>query len=570
MTITKILAAPTGSGKTSFPAASPYVNPSLLNGSVPTDFSLPPDHTQWRKGQDEILNWLTDCNPAPTISLCRTKNLQIHQYASEYGFDYLTGKANWPCRHPLNPGASADECLYGSNMHACAHANGCKYLVKKRKVKDSERASLNYAYYLVSGWPREKFEDDPNGYLFADECHELSELIIGYVSITVTKRDRADYDLPRFPKLRGKSASGLMAGTGIDVVEPALVWLNSCLPIMKLANANAEQQLTNERLSDGVTDETRKHAKRTANLYRKVENAKVAIDTNRDAWYIASGPNARYYQGRGEPAFVAKPLTASNYYKHYFEHGQQTVLMSATIGGVEEFTAELGLTPDEYEFRSVPNQFTAEQRPIYALDCPSMGAKKNHESWAQFNARFDKQADVIAQAILDCPSDWSGLIHVTRKKEAQLLADRLSKRGLRGRVWPSTGAGDEGYVPTDRQVLDWQNRKRRVPNSIGIFWSLWEGYNGLDEKINVICKAPFPVYGSPGSYEEAHRKYSNRRYRWTTAVKLAQAAGRTRRGRPGDYDTPTEKRGLVAIADKSWTQCKRYLPQDILDSIIKL
>lgn len=566
------------SGKTAYAAASSKVNASLLNGnSSPADFGLPSNHLAWRPNQVETLAWLTDCQAARTIALCRTKNLQVHQYAQEYNFDYLTGRSNWPCAHKLNPGATADECLYGMKMRACEHAPVCQYLQKKETVQSSDRASLNYAYFLTARWPRESLEDDPDAYLFLDECHELSETIISFVSVTVTKRNRREYSLPMFPKLRGKSANKLMAGTGMDVVGPALAWLNECLPIMERVVLATDQVIENERIACGeVSKESLLESKRANRLFSKIAHAKDAIDANRDDWYICSGPNARQAKDRStgkmksEPAFVARPLTAANYYRKFFEHGQQTVLMSATIGGIDEFTKELGLDKSEYEFRSVPNQFTSEQRPIYTLDCPPMGAKKSKETWAQYNARFDAQADAIANAIKECPGEWSGLIHVTRKTEAKLLTARLSKRGLSKRVWPFTGADERHYVPTDQQVLDWTIRKQQVPNSIGISWSTWEGFNGLDERICIVAKAPFPLWGSPGTYEEAWRRYSGRRYRWAAAVKLAQGCGRTRRGRAQDYDAPTEKRGFVAIADKSWTQCKKYLPKDILDSIREL
>jgi hypothetical protein len=234
--------------------------------------------------------------------------------------------------------------------------------------------------------------------------------------------------------------------------------------------------------------------------------------------------------------------------------------MSATIGRVEDFASELGI-PD-YSFLNIPHQFKPEERQIYTLDCPSMGSRAGESA-------FQKQAQEIAQAILACPPHWSGIILVTRKREALLLSERLARLGLQDRVWPFPGS-DGTYEPTDKQVAAWERRKKKVPNSIGVAFSLWCGFDGLSEKILIAAKAPFEIWGSPGSYEAAWRQYDMNRYRWVSAVRLAQGLGRTRRGRAQDYDLNGEFNGFVAIADQSWKQLKKYLPQDTLDSVVEV
>ena len=562
----RILQAPTGSGKTSFPAAAPYVN-GQLQDALPQDYHLPAGHMDWRPHQRETLAWLTGQQPGVSMALVRTINLQRLQYGKEYGFDYVTGRRNWPCVHPLNPGVQADECLYGQYMHKCEYAAICKYLQKKSIAKFSNKPSYNYAYFMVARGPRERLAElGQDAILWADEGQELAELIIAFAGSTITQRDRRDYGLPIFPRLKGGSVNKLMKGTGKDVVGPAKLWLEKCIPILKQAAEAASKQLEHERDHAAITDATRQRVKRTDNLLRKCEQTHEAIESAPDDWYIRSGPTARSYRGKTEPGFIARPLTAANHFERYFLHGQRMVLMSATIGGHTEFARQLGLHIDDYEFRSVPNQFTPEQRPIHALDVPAMGARKQHETDRQFNMRFDKQAQVIADTILDLPHDWSGLLLVTSKQAAIDLTKRLSRRKLGNRVWLQPGTGDES-VPTDAQTLAWHKRRGQIPNSIAVSWTKHTGYDGLDEKFVIVCKAPFPRYGSPGSYQEAWRKHSPSRYRWQAACQLAQGLGRTRRGRPQDYDTPTERRGFVGIADKSWTQVKKYLPKDILDAI---
>jgi len=232
------------------------------------------------------------------------------------------------------------------------------------------------------------------------------------------------------------------------------------------------------------------------------------------------------------------------------------LLMSATIGDTRAYTDELGIR--DYEYRQVPNQFSSESRPIHILDAPRMGRKAT-------TADFEKQADVIASAIKSCPPDWSGIIHVTRKTEARLLADRLARRGLQDRVWPMTGH-DGSMAPTNQQVEDWKLIKQKTPGAICVSWSLWEGYDGLDEKICIVAKTPFPFLGD--EYERARMSYSHGFYNWRTGCKLSQGLGRTRRGRKQDYDLNGARQGFVAIADGNWTRVKKYLSADVREVIV--
>jgi Rad3-related DNA helicase len=182
------------------------------------------------------------------------------------------------------------------------------------------------------------------------------------------------------------------------------------------------------------------------------------------------------------------------------------------------------------------------------------------------NKDYQRQADEIAGAILGCPDDWCGIVHVTRKAEAGLLADRLARRGLQDRVWvPPTEQGGK-WLGTQDQVLAWEQRKAEVPNSIMVSWQFWQGFDGLSERICIVAKTPFPSLQS--EYEKQRMQYSHRFYNQRTAWALIQALGRTRRGREQDYDTEEEMRGYVAIGDGNWTRVKRYLSEDFLEAMV--
>ena len=83
------------------------------------------------------------------------------------------------------------------------------------------------------------------------------------------------------------------------------------------------------------------------------------------------------------------------------------------------------------------------------------------------------------------------------------------------------------------------------------------------------AKVPFPLMGSPGSYPNAWMRYSGKRYRQRAATSLAQQMGRTRRGRPQDYDVNGKLNGACAIADGALPMVKKYLPQDIQEALVE-
>jgi len=123
---------------------------------------------------------------------------------------------------------------------------------------------------------------------------------------------------------------------------------------------------------------------------------------------------------------------------------------------------------------------------------------------------------------------------------------------------------DGAYTPTDEQVKAWSARKRKVPGSICVSWALWEGYDGLDERIDIVAKTPYPYLGD--DYEKARMAYSGKLFHWRTACQMEQGLGRTRRGYDEDYG---EENGYVAIADGSWSRVRKYMSAALQSAIVE-
>lgn len=486
------------------------------------------------------------------IALVQTKSLQRHQYDSEYGFDAHYGRANFDCVHPkAKRGTKCDRCRYldKGGMQKCPVSSQCKYLLSKNRAMNSRRASLNYAYWMTAKNWRRNF---PPEMLFCDEAHNLSDVVLNWVGAEITAWDRKEWNLPDFPELDSTRGSGMLIKVE-SPVDGALKWLEEALIIMY-----NHQECLKGSLEPKVIDAADQ-------LTRKIGNALSSLQACSDEWFIKSGREARIYRGNPEPGFVCRPLTARHHAPFYFTGSFDTVMMSATIGNHETFAEELGI--DDYEFRAIPNQWPPESRPVYVLDVPKMGYVKG-ESDRKREMRFDKQADEIARFIKEWPSDWPGLVHVTRKAEERRLANRLACRGLQDRMWFVPGKEDR-YIGTDYQLSMWNARLARIPNSILVTCSLGEGYDGKREKINISAKVPYPLVGRRGSYEYAWMTYSRSRYDQAAAIALAQQQGRNRRGRACDYDTPWQERGANAVADGSFERVLKRMPVGIQEAIVR-
>lgn len=522
----------------------------------PREFGL--DHDDWRTHQEETVDWSLGQSAvkileAPTgsgktaiaravssqrrvVSLVRTKVLQEENYDKGYQFDTLYGRSNYDCVYEkARRGATADHCAFAEEgMNKCPQINYCPYVQARDTAKASERASLNYAYWLHTHYKWPEFD-----MLVCDEAHELSKITLEWAGITVNNEERVEFELPPFPILRSGGATSIINKQS-SVEERAFSWLQLCIDRLAEQYKHVEYKAKSD-------ENARKRARKLELMGKKFAATASALKTSQNDWYIRSGP------GVVDKAwgFVARPLTAKHHFKTYFTRAWDLMLMSATIGNPQTFAAELGL--GEYDFRAVPSVWPASTRPVHALDVPRLGYKSSHADW-------ECQADQIAKAIRDCPADWYGIIHVTSIAEASRLAERLARRGLQDRVYVSPRAS------TEKIVEAWRQRMAQKPGSLLVSWALWEGYNGLDEKICIAAKVPYPFLGD--QYEIERRNYDGKFFLQRAAWQIEQGLGRTRRGRLEDYDTDGVQRSYVAIADGGWKWLRNYFSPAFRESLV--
>jgi len=455
-----------------------------------------------------------------TTAVVKTKSLQ-QQYAEGYDFDVVFGRANYPCVHPEREtlDSTAADCIYESMMNECEYAEECPYLIAKHIAQASSQRVINYAYMNTSRWV--KLPQYATDYLFLDECHNLPDETLEFVSCTVREGERIKWRLPEFPSVYDSSRNSI----GL-----CLRWMEQSIGILKMKVDELKKE------TDPYSKSQRSKAER---LVAKLAQTCSAVHLSGEDWYSRAGLRALSYDGKSVPGMVAKPLTARWHFKKLFIGAYpKTILMSATIGNPNDFAEELGLG-NNWEFHAVPNQWPPQSRPVHVLDVPSQGAK------ATESAR-QKQADAIAKIINECPSDWSGVVHLTSWKGCWDLRGRLVKAGLNAKrlFIPQRGG-------TNKQMDEWNHVRENGRGMLILSPSMHSGVDLLRERVNICAKVPFGFF-MPSTYEWERMQYSNRFYRWQTASTLEQQMGRTRRGREEDYDTDFERRGLCVIADGSF------------------
>ena len=525
----------------------------------PRFFDLP--HDKWREGQLDSIKYLLDrpdgsvtVLQAPTGSgktslsramarhmsvttLVKPKNLQVENYGNLYAFDVLFGRGNYPCVHPQRSSLddTAAECLYEGMMDECEYVGECPYLVRKREVQRSKKRSLNYSYFLTAAWPHQSKQ--ATKYLFLDECHNLPDETLEFISCTIREGERIRWRLPEFPSCYDSSR---------DSINTCLKWMESAIGILMIEMGKLKES------EDSYSKSQKSKAER---LVAKLAQTCTAIHISQDDWYVRSGQRALSYDGAQTSGLIVKPLTARYHFsKLFLGIYLRTILMSATIGNYVDFCDELGI--EDYEFHLVKNQWWPEQRPVHVLDVPSMGQSATEASRV-------KHAEVMAKTINDLPHDWSGVIHVTSWKHAWDLKARLTKAGVVNRLFIPDRGG------TNKQMAQWNEVKRKGKGMLVITPSMNAGVDLLEERICIIAKVPFPFF-MQGTYEWERMMYSNRFYRWQTASDLEQRCGRTRRGRSEDYDDQWNVRGYVAIADGSFRKMglAKSCSVDFVDSLV--
>jgi Rad3-related DNA helicase len=298
-------------------------------------YKLP--HLLDRPGQQDALDWILNSDKkylilcAPTgfgksplaaacsidfrvLTLVLHKSLQDANYKQQYAFDILYGKSNYPCTEKNEKAQKQASFLPRQYFTAFDCGNPeceCPYQEQEQHCLQSQRVSLNYAKALMSRKFSEQFEAD---FLFLDEAHNLPEITMSHVGLTI------DWD-NEFLQSNGRIQPTFEGRLNYD---EAMVLFRQCARAIERAKPSQREDL--------------KRWRKWKRLHQKIHVTNdILITGSLKDWYYD--------------------------------------MMSATIR--PSIAERLGLEPDEFDFYEVPNPWPVPTRLIYDLGGPAMGYEKD-------------------------------------------------------------------------------------------------------------------------------------------------------------------------------------------------
>jgi Rad3-related DNA helicase len=464
------------------------------------------------------------CDGYKTIALTHTKSLQA-QYELSYSFTTLFGKANYECldfdreeeqaafgfvsANYIQP--TCDLCVVSEkNKRKCK--DNCPYYLDRQDFIYSVGGSLNYHKFLLDRYVVEEFRPH---YLFFDEAHLLSNLVVDFSGITLpwNSKKLMRYCQPVY----------------IDKPQPLAVsegkeWLQSLYWSLKDSEPLHPH--------DGGDVWQWKYWERKL---EQVDITLASLDIAPEYWFVKSDSEK----------FICRPLTARFHFDRLFDKAPKIVMMSATIGQVQHFIRELGIA--DYEFINVPNIWPAPLRIVEDLKAPKIGYKAPKEDWLEHSR-------LIAERINKCPDNWTGIIHSPSKWLTWDLAERIGKLTGRPIHTPDENDGTEAVAEKWLQIQD--------DGTIGVFWQLWEGIDAGKDNFCCVAKVPFVDFSQ--SFDKERFMFDGKSGYQRISNKMVQGLGRIRRGKKEHYGNSK----VVCLADGHWKRLRNYIGKDILDSIV--
>jgi ATP-dependent DNA helicase DinG len=267
--------------------------------------------------------------------------------------------------------------------------------------------------------------------------------------------------------------------------------------LSKVAHTNLSEELA----ADGIRD--------TERLTITINS----ILSNPRNWIISEIKKENYEVVKVE----LKPLDISPYCKTLFEKCSKILIMSATILNPKAFCRSVGLKYDkEVKFIQVKSDFPIENRPIYPLKIAYLNF--NNLQMPEIKSNITRTIDNI----MTVHKRDKGIIHTTSYEQLNFIKDNMSQENARRLLVT------DPEIQRDEVIHEHINS---IKPTVLISPSL---HTGLDLKgdlsrFQIITKVPYPNKGD--RWINAKRDLDEDWYYWQTALKLAQAYGRSIRSK---------------------------------------
>lgn len=249
-----------------------------------------------------------------------------------------------------------------------------------------------------------------------------------------------------------------------------------------------------------------------ADAIRDTERLTITINSilsNPRNWIISEIKKENYEVVKIE----LKPLDISPYCRPVFEKCSKVLIMSATILNPKAFCRSVGLTYDnEVKFIQVKSDFPIENRPIYPLNIAYLNF--NNLQLPEVKSNITKTIDNI----MTIHRKDKGIIHTTSYEQLNFIKENIPQDNARRLLVT------DPEIQRDEVI---QEHIISVKPTVLISPSLHTGLDlkGELSRFQIITKVPYPNKGD--RWINAKRHLDEDWYYWQTALKLAQAYGRS-------------------------------------------
>jgi Rad3-related DNA helicase len=461
-----------------------------------------------------------DCQPGSYI-LTTQKILQSQYFDDFEDVSNIWSKSNYKCLNEDLKNASCQSGLMLSKLlgKRSSCEDKCPYIREKKKFINGPVSITNVSFMLnqlVYGKeiPRRQL-------LVVDECHNIEQSIIDFVSVNINKKfceNELEIDYPEDIKNTDDLYHWIQ--------KHYLKNMSSCL-----------ENISNYAVSLDQKDDSNE----LKSILHKIEEYdRMICQTNR----FIDNYDENWVLAQSEDFYEVKPIYASKF-NHYFNICNKILMMSATILDHSTFCRNVGIKEEEACFMSLPSPFLKKNRPVYIAPVGSMSAAKIESTLPDMNA--------VIQQLLKEHSGEKGIIHTHTYKTAKYFKDNDKT----GRLLLHDSKNRDEIIQTH-----YKSKK----NTVLISPSLTEGIDLRNDysRFQIICKIPFPYLGD--KYVKTKMEKCKYWYEWQTAKTLIQALGRSIRSEE-DY-------AVSYILDSSWDfffkKNNFMFPEWFKDSLIKV
>jgi len=483
-----------------------------------------------------VINYFT----VPNSKIITCNRLLQRQYSSDFDdMKNIESSKHYDCAISLFKGAASTHYNdIDCGGRSCPSIGRCDYFNAFNAFINAPTGITNYAYYLMNA-------EINSNLLIADEAHNMESLICTHYSIELeSEQVNGLFKYMKKIQVDNESASKIRRGflemrSYISGQTENLFFLDDFIYNIGLMYKRLTSEILKHKRGSKTTlifSGKEDHLSKCKSHIEYLKRLEVLLQIFR------SNPSSyiKMYsiENNGSEDLVKailKPLEPRHIARILFDRSKYVLLMSATICGVEEFAANLGIT--NFGFDCLSSPFPVENRLIMLHNLEGLN-----------NGNFSQLVDLYIQKmdeILDFHIEDRGLIHTVSYSNQKLIESK-SRHAKR-------------FILPKRGELFNINKLKSTKNGILLSPSMTEGVDLADDlsRFQIIFKMPFANLGDKWIKKKMELSYVW--YLIQVARTFSQACGRSVRHK--------EDSAITHVIDGNINKIQHLLPKYIQEAL---